>query len=173
MRTAALLSVLAAIGCAHDGAQLSEANEVRISPEISLVETFGFWERGDDVGRFRLVVAKRCSPEHCFDHAALQWLIFVPVPDGQPNRDAIVESMRLVELGDFAIILSATPVPNSFGSDRLEIRTSNPYTETENFFCVSPTSPGRYTVVEDTCPAAGQPEPDRRSSQHDFTRIPA
>ena len=129
-------------------------DQIEVDPSVSLVETFGLWDLQARHGRYRIVVTKGCSPEHCFDRAYLQWLETIAEPDSRYARTEVSRSVQIVELGDFVVVQSIVLVPTESQPYRFEIKATNTYTGEEGRLCVSPSSPGNYRVREGSCKTA-------------------
>ena len=132
----------------------ASASESATLPDaaVFLVETFGAWDLDARRGQFRFVVTKRCSPEHCADHLYVQWIESVPGADGRHSHFAVLDSSRVSEIGDFAVVQQVTRVPPSSSIDVLVVNT---YTMDESRFCVAlAVNPGSYVVNAAPCPPA-------------------
>ena len=124
-----------------------------LSPSISIVETFGLWAHEQDEGGLRLVVTKRCSPEHCADRAFLQWLVHRIDRDDGSVRTREVATVELVELGAVAVVQSVVPAPAVDRPGRFELHAVNTYTLDPRTICVDPGPPSRYAASEGSCTA--------------------
>jgi hypothetical protein len=145
VRQTTLLSIYAAMAIACAKPVAPGGAPPIVDPSVSKVLTFGLWEDGGQEGQLRLVVTTACPTEHCVTRAYLEWLA----------PDAVAHSVRVAELGDFAVVQDITRVPTRSQPNRLELGAVNTYTMEETRFClVAGVEPGRYTAEESPCPAA-------------------
>jgi hypothetical protein len=152
-RVQLLLTIVVAV-CALNGAvTAADTSAPSVDPSVSQLETFGVWKYVDRNGRFWLIVTNECSPEHCFGRAYLQWLEAVAGADGRYQQTVVAESVRIEELGDFAVVqfiaAGVGSVPNRVG-----IKAANTYTREQRRFCITPTVLGKYSAREGACPPA-------------------
>lgn len=132
----------------------TSASDVHIPASISRVEVFGDWQFKQRRGQYRLVVAHYCSPEHCFDRPYLQWIESLTGTDGRHGSSEIASSIRLADLGDFAVIQQVELSSSAAAPNRFEVLAINTYTGESTTFCINPGAPGKYRATRESCPSA-------------------
>jgi hypothetical protein len=146
--TVLVAAVLALAGCAGSPADApaavpdlqasspSELPDRAVDPAITYVVTgptvFGDHEEFEH----RIIVRKSCSPEHCFDSAQLDWIIYTEYAPSSP----VVRSVEITELRDALAVVSEVPTIVSEPNDRVTITLllTATYTSEQGVLCVWP-----------------------------------
>lgn len=151
-RGIALLAM--SLGCSHLGDALVSSNaEFRggLPAAIVRVQSFGLWSNGTRQGSLRIVVTRGCSPERCFDRTFLQWLDSLRDAEGRFLEADEGETTEIDELGEFALIEGVTPAPRAGEPGRFQLDSSHTHSGAPRAMCITPRSPGAYTVLEGAC----------------------
>lgn len=115
--------------------------------DVTWVESGGYWEKGEQRGVYRVVVRKRCSPEHCYDIAQLEWM-----EDGSPSAK-VVKTVRITEVGGLTVVAGLRFVFSK--PTHLEIRQEATIGEDKSTHCLTLGLPGKYVAKSGACSGAG------------------
>lgn len=64
-----------------------------VATDIAIVQSGGLWEVGKRWGRYRAVVRRGCSPEHCYDDLFVEWL-----EEGEGRARKVVGTKHIREI---------------------------------------------------------------------------
>jgi hypothetical protein len=141
--TVFVAAVLAVVGCATSPAPLappitSPSDEPRatLDPAITYVVTGPTIFGDDEQFEYRLVVRKSCSPEHCFDSAQLDWIVYTEYAPSSP----VVRSAEITELRDSFAVVSESPkiVVQTHNRVTITILLTSTYTSEQAVLCLWP-----------------------------------
>jgi hypothetical protein len=131
---------------------------VAFSPEIAVVESGGLWKLGNRWGRYRAVVRRGCSPEHCYDHLFLEWIEVRETDDSKAPREGpaskIIATTRVSEVPGLTHV-SQVKFAFSKKETRLQVKHEGTDGEDKWTFCLVLGPPGKYTSKDGSCRGAG------------------
>lgn len=114
-----------------------------LDPAIDEVSTAGMWKDGEAYGRYRLVVRRQCSPDHCFSEAYLQWM---QITEDEPAESIELVTVPVHEVADHAGLVIRAP---RFVEDRegpiFYLQAGNTYAAGEGEVRIRPRGKGAYT----------------------------
>ena len=117
--------------------------------DIARVESGGMWKVGNQWGRYRAVVRRGCSREHCYDDLFVEW---IEVKEGGGSkvvaRRHVPEIPGLTHVSDLRFLFPKT-------GTRLEVQHEGGDGVDRWTLCFDLGLPGKYTSKNGKCQRAG------------------
>ena len=117
--------------------------------DIATVESGGLWEVGKRWGRYRAVVRRGCSPEHCYDNLFVEW-----VEHGDGRRPKVIATKYIREIPGLTNVSDIRFVFVK-KSTRLQVQHVGSDGEDKWTLCFSLGAPAEYSSKEGQCGGAG------------------
>ncbi len=120
-----------------------------LATDIARVESGGMWKVGNQWGRFRAVVRRGCSPEHCYDDLFVEW---IEVTEGGGSK--VVIARHIAEIPGLTHVSDLRFLFPKKGT-RLEVQHEGGDGVDKWTLCFDLGLPGKYTAKKGKCERAG------------------
>ncbi len=117
--------------------------------DIARVESGGVWKTGTQWGRYRAVVRRGCSPEHCYDDLFVEW---IEVIEGGGSK--VVATTHVSEIPGLTHVSDVRFLFPKKGTE-LEVQHEGGDGADKWTLCFDLGLPGKYTTKKGKCERAG------------------
>jgi hypothetical protein len=145
------LSVLVFAVCLPVCATADDKPYTPFAPDIARVESGGIWRVGSRWGRYRAVVRRGCSPEHCYDDLFVEW---VEVSEGGDSK--VIATKHVAEVPGLTHVSELKFFFPGKGT-RLEVQHEGGDGVDKFALCLDLEQPGTYTTKKGRCGRAAEP----------------
>jgi hypothetical protein len=144
-----VLAAIAIVACLPCPSRADDKPYTPFATDIALVESGGMWKIGSQWGRYRAVVRRGCSPEHCYDDLFVEW---IEIAEGGGSK--IVAIKHVPEIPGLTHVSDLRFLFPKKGT-RLQVEHEGGDGVDKWALCFDLGLPGKYTAKKGKCERAG------------------